>query len=133
LLSLVKIYILGLITKRNDRNYQELILADKNFITSGRNTVIHKVKKFDLLIINGDKSVVIVSHRGIGIYKGAIPEKRSIAKKAYQDIVDISSTELFGEEKTLLFVQALDGIEYKVDYSKEGTSSFIKIHQNHYM
>jgi len=108
-------------------------LIEKNFITSGRNTVIHKVKKFDLLIINGDKPVVIVSHRGIGIYKGEIPAKRSIAKKAYQDIVDISSSELFGEEKTLLFVQALDGIEYKVDYSKEDSKSFIKIHQNHYM
>ncbi len=65
--------------------------------------------------------------------KGEVPQKRSIAKKAYQDIVDIASAELFGEEKTLLFVQALDGIEYKIDYSKEGTSSFIKIHQNHYM
>lgn len=108
-------------------------MIEKNFITSGRNTVIHKVKKFDLLIINGERSVVIISHRGIGLYKGPIPEKRSHAKKAYQDIVNISSTELFGEEKTLLFVQALDGIEYKIDYSKEGTDSFIKIHQNHYM
>ncbi|MEW6993012.1 hypothetical protein AADZ84_01915 [Colwelliaceae bacterium MEBiC 14330] len=108
-------------------------MIEKNFITSGRNTVIHKVKKFDLLVLNGDKDVIIVSHRGIGIYKGVIPAKRSIAKKAYQDIVDITSTELFGEEKTLLFVQALDGVEYKVDYSKQGTKSFIKIHQNHYL
>ncbi|MBU2871340.1 hypothetical protein [Colwellia sp. E2M01] len=108
-------------------------MIEKNFITSGRNTVIHKVKKFDLLILNGEKSVVIVSHRGIGLYKGTIPEKRSSAKKAYQDIVDITATELFGEEKTLLFIQALDGVEYKIDYSKEGTDSFIKIHQNHYM
>ena len=113
--------------------YQEHILIEKNYITSGRNTVIHKVKKFDLLIINGEKSVVIVSNRGIGVYKGAIPTKRAHAKKAYQDLVDISSAELFGEEKTLLFVQALDGIEYKIDYSKEGTGNFIKIHQNHYM
>ena len=108
-------------------------MNEKNFITSGRNTVIHKVKKFDLLIINGDKSIVIVSHRGIGIYKGEVPTKRSHAKKAYQDIVSITSSEIFSEEKTLLFVQALDGVEYKIDYSKEGTSSFIKIHQNHYI
>jgi hypothetical protein len=108
-------------------------LIEKNFITSGRNTVIHKVKKYDLLIINGENPVVIISHRGIGIYKGEIPAKRSIAKKAYQDIVDVPSGELFGEEKTLLFVQALDGIEYKIDYTKKGTKSFIKIHQNHYM
>lgn len=108
-------------------------MIEKNFITSGRNTIIHKIKKFDLLIVNGDKSVVIVSHRGIGIYKGAIPAKRAHAKKAYQDIVEISSAELFGEEKTLLFVQALDGVEYKIDYSKEGTNNFIKIHQTHYI
>jgi len=111
----------------------ESILAEKNFITSGRNTVIHKIKKFDLLIINGDAPVVIVSHRGIGIYKGAIPEKRSIAKKAYQDIVHIESSEVFSEEKTLLFVQALDGREYKIDYSKVDTKNFIKIHQDNYI
>ncbi len=107
-------------------------MVEKNFITSGRNTVIHKIKKFDLLIVNGDRPVVIISHRGIGIYKGEIPAKRAHAKKAYQDIVDITSADLFGEEKTLLFVQALDGVEYKIDYSKEGTENFIKIHQSNY-
>jgi len=111
----------------------ESILAEKNFITSGRNTVIHKIKKFDLLILNGDAPVVIVSHRGIGIYKGEIPAKRSIAKKAYQDIVHIESGEVFSEEKTLLFVQALDGREYKIDYSKSDTKNFIKIHQDNYI
>ncbi len=108
-------------------------MAEKNFITSGRNTIIHKIRKFDLLIINGDNPVVIVSHRGIGIYKGTIPEKRSIAKKAYQDIVYIESSEIFSEVKTLLFIQALDGREYKVDYSKTNTKSFIKIHQDNYI
>lgn len=108
-------------------------MAEKNFITSGRNTIIHKIKKFDLLIVNGDKPVVIVSHRGIGIYKGDIPEKRSIAKKAYQDIVLVDSSDVFSEEKTLLFVQALDGREYKIDYSKADTTNFIKIHQDNYI
>lgn len=108
-------------------------MAEKNFITSGRNTIIHKIKKFDLLIINGDKPVVIVSHRGIGIYKGEIPAKRSIAKKAYQDIVHVESSEVFSEEKTLIFVQALDGREYKVDYSKVDTNTFIKVHQDNYI
>jgi len=109
-------------------------LAEKNFITSGRNTIIHKIKKFDLLIINGDDNpIVVVSHRGIGIYKGAIPEKRSLAKKAYQDIVNVESSEVFSEEKTLLFIQALDGREYKIDYSKVNASSFIKIHQDNYI
>lgn len=108
-------------------------MAEKNFLTSGRNTIIHKIKKFDLLIINGENPIVIVSHRGIGIYKGKIPEKRSIAKKAYQDIVHIESSDVFSEVKTLLFIQALDGREYKIDYSKVNTRSFIKIHQDNYI
>jgi len=29
-----------------------------------------------------------------------------------------------------LFVQTLNGKEYKIDYSKIGTSMFIKIHQD---
>ncbi|MDX2368463.1 MAG: hypothetical protein QNK36_08690 [Colwellia sp.] len=109
------------------------MLVEKNFITSGRNTIIHKMKKFDLLIVNGDKPAVIVSHRGIGIYKGEIPAKRSIAKKAYQDVVYIESSEIFGEEKTLIFVQALDGREFQIDYSKVNTKNFIKIHQDNYI
>jgi len=108
-------------------------LAEKNFLTSGRNTIIHKIKKFDLLIINGDHPIVVVSHRGIGIYKGIIPEKRSIAKKAYQEIVHVESSDVFSEVKTLLFIQALDGREYKVDYSKVNMDSFIKIHQDNYI
>lgn len=108
-------------------------MVEKNFITSGRNTIIHKIKKFDLLIVNGENPVVIVSHRGIGIYKGEIPAKRSIAKKAYQDVIYIESSEIFGEEKTLLFVQALDGREYKIDYSKIETNNFIRVHQDNYI
>ena len=108
-------------------------MAEKNFLTSGRNTIIHKIKKFDLLIINGDHPIVVVSHRGIGIYKGIIPEKRSIAKKAYQEIVHVESSDVFSEVKTLLFIQALDGREYKVDYSKVNMDSFIKIHQDNYI
>ena len=109
------------------------IFAEKNFIHSSRNTIIHKIKKCELLIINGENTVIISSHRGIRIYKGEIPEKRSIAKKAYQDIVHVESSEVFSEEKTLLFVQALDGREYKIDYSKANTKSFIKIHQDNYI
>ncbi|MCO4799577.1 MAG: hypothetical protein KC484_10190 [Colwelliaceae bacterium] len=107
-------------------------MIEKNFITSGRNTVIHKIRKFDLLIINGNKPVVIVSNRGIGIYNGAIPRKKSEAKKAYQDVVDVGATDVFGEEKTLIFIQALDNKEYKIDYSKVGTNNFIRIHQDNY-
>lgn len=108
-------------------------MIEKNFISSGRNTIIHKIKKFDLLIVNGDRDVIIVSYKGIGVYKGVVPAKRAIAKKSYQDLVIIASSELFGEEKTLLFVQALDGMEYQIDYSKAGTKNFITVHQNHYL
>ena len=108
-------------------------MIDKNFITSGRNTIIHKNKKFDLLIVNGAHPVVIVNHVGMGIYTGAVPRKRSEAKKVYQEVVDVSMTEVFGEEKTLIFVQALDNKEYKLDYSKVNTTNFIKVHQDSYI
>jgi len=113
--------------------FQEHILIEKNFITSGRNTVIHKVRKFDLLILNGNHPIVIVSNRGIGVYNGTVPRKKSEAKKAYQDVVDVGASEVFGEEKTLIFIQALDNKEYKIDYSKVGTNNFIKIHQENYI
>ncbi|UUO24859.1 hypothetical protein FGD67_17785 [Colwellia sp. M166] len=108
-------------------------MNDKNFITSGRNTIIHKNRKFDLLVINGNHPVAIVSHAGIGLYKGDMPQKRAEAKKAYQEVVDVSASEVFGEEKTLVFIQALDNKEYKLDYSKVGTASFIKVHQESYL
>jgi hypothetical protein len=108
-------------------------LIDKNYITSGRNTIIHKNKKIDLLIVNGIHPVVVVSHVGMGVYTGVIPKKRSEAKKVYQEVVDVSMTEVFGEEKTLIFVQALDNKEYKIDYSKIGSANFIKVHQENYI
>jgi hypothetical protein len=108
-------------------------LIEKNFIVSGRNTIIHKIKKFDLLIINDNFDAVIVSHRGISIFKGKIPEKRSHAKKNYQEVIDLTASDIFGEGKALLFVQALDNKEYKIDYSKSGTPNFIKIHQDNYI
>ncbi|XQW86034.1 hypothetical protein ACOYR1_04635 [Thalassotalea piscium] len=108
-------------------------MIEKNYITSGRNTIIHKIRKFDLIIINGSNPLVMVSNRGIGIYEGPVPKKKSEAKKAYQDIIDVAATEVFGEEKTLLFIQALDNKEYKLDYSKVGTPNFIKIHQDSYI
>lgn len=108
-------------------------MIDKNYITSGRNTIIHKIRKIDLIIINGSATPIIVSHRGIGPYKGPVPYKKSEAKKNYQEVIDLGSIEVFGEEKKLLFVQALDNKEYKVDYTKQGTSNFIKIHQDSYI
>lgn len=108
-------------------------MNEKNFITSGRNTIIHKNRKIDLLIVNGNFPVTIVSHTGIGVYKGVMPSKRAEAKKAYIEVVEVNKAEVFGEEKTLIFVQALDNREYKLDYSKVGTSNFIKVHQESYI
>ena len=82
-------------------------MTEKPFITSGRNTIIHKIRKLDLLVINGDEHPpIIVTYKGIKQYEGKIPEN------------------------TLLFIQTLNGKEYKIDYSKIGTSMFIKIHQD---
>lgn len=108
-------------------------MIEKNFITSGRNTIIHKMRKFDLLILNGNHPVVVVSNRGIGVYKGDVPRKKADAKKAYLEVVDVSASDVFGESKTLIFIQALDNKEYKIDYSKINTASFIKVHQENYI
>jgi hypothetical protein len=48
-------------------------------------------------------------------------------------MVYIASPDVFSEEKQLLFIQSLDGREYKVDYSKVGTKLFVRIHQDSYL
>lgn len=108
-------------------------MNEKKFITSGRNTIIHKIKKMDLLIVNGENPTLVVTYNGIYPYNGPIPRKKSDAKKAYQEVIDLESLEVFGEEKKLLFVQALDNKEYKIDYTKQGTDNFIKVHQESYI
>ncbi len=106
-------------------------MTDKPFLVSGRNTIIHKVRKFDLLILNGDENPpVLVTFRGLKAYDGDIPENKRDAKMADMELVDLTAGEVFGDEKTLVFVQTLNGKEYKVDYSKAGSASFIKIHQD---
>ena len=62
-----------------------------------------------------------------------MPKNRRDAKERYLEMVYVSSADVFGEEKQLLFIQALDGREYKVDYSKIGTKLFVRIHQDTYM
>ncbi|AXR05587.1 hypothetical protein [Salinimonas sediminis] len=106
-------------------------MTDKPFLVSGRNTIIHKVRKFDLLILNGDENPpVLVTFRGLKAFDGKIPENKRDAKMADMELVDLTAGDVFGDEKTLVFVQTLNGKEYKVDYSKAKTSSFIKIHQD---
>ena len=107
---------------------------ERAFILSGRNTIIHKQKKLDLLIVNDDDDPILkITHQGISLFKQSMPKNRRDAKEKYLEVVQISSQEVFSEPKTLLFIQALDGREYKVDYSKKGTSSFVKIHQESYL
>ena len=107
---------------------------DKAFLVSGRNTLIHKNKKLDLIVVNDDNDPpLIITRHGVKIFQEAVPASRAEAKERYMEIVDISSTEVFGETKTLLFVQALNNKEYKVDYSKIGTDLFIRIHQDNYI
>jgi hypothetical protein len=106
-------------------------MTEKPFLVSGRNTLIHKMRKYDLLVINGeDNPAVLVTHRALKEYTGKIPENRREAKMMDMELVDVTSLDVFGDEKTLLFVQTLNGKEYKVDYSKLGTPLFIKVHQD---
>ena len=106
-------------------------MTERPYLLSGRNTIIHKIRKLDLLIINGDEGqAILVTHKGIKEYEGPIPDNKRDAKMMDMELVDLSLNEVFGEEKTLLFVQTLNGKEYKVDYSKYGTPLFIKIHQD---
>ncbi|QJR81707.1 hypothetical protein CA267_013520 [Alteromonas pelagimontana] len=106
-------------------------MTEKPFLVSGRNTIIHKIRKFDLLILNGDENPpILVTFRSIKPYEGKIPENKRDAKMMDMELVDITTGEVFGDEKTLLFIQTLNGKEYKIDYSKAGTDMFIKIHQD---
>ncbi|MGB2427771.1 MAG: hypothetical protein ACPH9N_08855 [Alteromonas sp.] len=106
-------------------------MTEKPFLVSGRNTLIHKMRKLDLLVLNGeDYPAVVVTHRGIKVYDGKIPDNKREAKMMDMELVDVTTGEVFGDEKTLIFVQTLNGKEYKIDYSKVGTSLFIRIHQD---
>lgn len=106
-------------------------MTEKPFLVSGRNTIIHKVRKFDLLLVNGDDTPpVLVTHKGIKCYEGKIPDNKREAKMMDMELVDITAGDVFGDEKTLVFVQTLNGKEYKIDYSKAETSLFIKVHQD---
>jgi len=107
---------------------------ERPFLVSGRNTVIHKQKKLDLIIVNNESDpVVIVSRTGVKIFTEEVPANRVEAKERYMDLVDIGSSDVFGETKTLLFVQALNNKEYKIDYTKIGTELFIRVHQENYI
>jgi hypothetical protein len=110
----------------NQKSYVE-----KPYITSGRNTIIHKMRKFDLLVINRDDSpALLVTHKGIKIYKGRVPDNKRDAKMMDMELVDVTMGDVFGEEKVLLFIQTLNGKEYKLDYSKQNTNLFLTIHQD---
>ena len=106
-------------------------MTEKPYLVSGRNTLIHKIRKFDLLVINGnDDPAVVVNYKGIKEYTGKIPENKREAKMMDMELVDVTTSEVFGDEKTLIFVQTLNGKEYKIDYSKVGTDLFIRLHQD---
>ncbi|MBU3022051.1 hypothetical protein [Aestuariibacter sp. A3R04] len=104
-------------------------MTEKPFLVSGRNTIIHKVRKWDLLIINGDDNPpVLVTYKGIKRYEGKTPDNKREAKMMDMEMVDITSSDIFGDEKTLVFIQTINGKEYKIDYSKADSSMFIKVH-----
>ena len=106
-------------------------MTDRPYILSGRNTIIHKIRKVDLLIVNHeDGPVVLVTHRGVKEYTGRVPENKREAKIMEVELIDLTQSDCFGEEKTLLFVQTINSKEYKVDYTKHNTPLFIRVHQD---
>ncbi|GHB57098.1 hypothetical protein GCM10008107_02500 [Psychrosphaera saromensis] len=116
------------------RKRRENSMSEVAYIISGRNTVIHKIRKLDLLLVSEvGLPVVKVTQNGLAIYDGIVPRNRREAKDAYCEVVNISSPDSFGEPKTLLFVQCLNGKEYKVDYSKPDSPLFIRVHQQSYI
>jgi hypothetical protein len=105
-------------------------MKEDPYILSGRNTIIHKLRKVDLLIVNSRQDpVLMVMHNGIEEYTGKVPENKLEAKRMDVARVDVSSPDNFGDFKSLLFVQTLNNKEYKLDYSKKGTQYFITVHQ----
>lgn len=106
-------------------------MSERPYILSGRNTIVHKLRKFDLLIVNNeDGPVILVNHRGVKEYTGKVPENKREAKVMEVELIDLTMGDCFGEEKTLLFIQTISGKEYKVDYTKHKTPLFIRIHQD---
>lgn len=106
-------------------------MTEKPYLVSGRNTLIHKIRKLDLIVLNGsDFPPVQVSHKGIKEYTGKVPENKREAKMMDMELVDVTSGDVFGDEKTLLFVQTINGKEYKIDYTKVGTNMFIIVHRD---
>jgi hypothetical protein len=105
-------------------------MKEDTYILSGRNTIIHKQRKVDLLLINGRQDpILMVLHNGIEEYSGRVPENKLEAKRMDVARVDIASSDNFGDFKSLLFVQTLNNKEFKIDYTKKGTNYFITVHQ----
>ncbi|TMP77098.1 hypothetical protein, partial [Pseudoalteromonas sp. S983] len=90
--------------------------------------------KLDLVIVNGEAHPKIkVTANGLVPFKEGLPRNRREGKERYLEVVQVASADVFGEVKRLLFIQALDGREYKIDYSKIGTKLFVRIHQDSYL
>jgi hypothetical protein len=106
-------------------------MSDVPYLISGRNTLIHKLRKLDLLVINGRRDpVLLIMYNDIEIYEGKIPENKLEAKRMDMAKVDLSSADNFSDYRPLLFIQTLNNKEYKIDYSKAGTDFFITVHQD---
>ena len=78
-------------------------------------------------MINGDEHpLILVTYKGIKQYEGKVPENKRDAKMMDMKLVDVTTSDVFGDEKTLLFVQTLNGKEYKIDYSKIGRACLLR-------
>jgi hypothetical protein len=105
-------------------------MKEDAYILSGRNTIIHKQRKVDLLIVNSRQDpVLLVVHNGIEEFKREMPKNKLEAKRMDVVMIEVSSPDNFGDYKNLLFVQTLNNKEFKIDYTKKGTNYFVTTHQ----
>lgn len=105
-------------------------MKEDPYILSGRNTIIHKTRKVDLVLMNGRQDpVLLIMHNGIEEYKGEVPKNKLEAKRMDVCVVDVASSDNFGDFKSLLFVQTLNNKEYKIDYTKKDSNYFVTTHQ----
>ena len=114
-------------------------MTEKPFITSGRNTIIHKIRKLDLLVINGDDHPpIIVTYKGISggfdVAKNAIDILQEKIYPKYKIICEPQMgkrgfyKKVFLKEKKLISDQYMDFLQYADGTNSLGEiSKFIKL------
>ena len=87
---------------------------ERSFIKSGRNTIIHKDKKLDLVIVNAEQHPRIkVTQNGLEPFKEDLPKNRRDAKERYLEIVNVSSADILVKKNSCCLFRRLMGVNTK--------------------